>query len=111
MTTYLLVEPGACGIKTTIKVEKQDHIVSIKVRSECNDVIAFASSLRSLTINEALKPIAKNRIYKEASNFLKHPSCPIPCAVLKAIEAELGLTLKKDVHFTFCNEVKEGPPC
>lgn len=107
MTTRLLVEAGACGIKTLIEVEKHDRTISVKIKSACSDVTAFVLSLGPLTISEVLKPIAENRIYKEASNFLRHPSCPIPCAMLKAIEAELGLALKKSVHFTFYNKVGE----
>ncbi|RLF05938.1 MAG: hypothetical protein DRJ60_04975 [Thermoprotei archaeon] len=97
------VDPGICGMKARIIVEKRNVSVNVNIESKCSDVKAFSSNLKSLSINEVLKPLSENRIYREAAKFLRHPSCPIPCAVLKAIEVELGLALKKDVHLTFCS--------
>lgn len=36
-------------------------------------------------------------IYKAASTKLKDSDCPVPCAVIKAIQVELGGAIPKDV--------------
>ena len=46
-------------------------------------------------------------VYKAASRSTRHFMCPVPVAVLKAIEVEAGLALPKDVSFSF-KKVKSG---
>jgi hypothetical protein len=46
-----------------------------------------------------------NPVYKSAARHLKHVTCPLPGGILKAIEVEAGLNVKKDSSIVF---VKEG---
>jgi hypothetical protein len=46
-------------------------------------------------------PINQNPIYVEAGKCKLHNSCPVPCGIAKAAEAELGLALKKNVKIEF----------
>ena len=39
--------------------------------------------------------------YQAALQNIEHITCPVPVAILKAIEAELGLALPKDVAIRF----------
>ena len=41
--------------------------------------------------------IADSEIYRLCSNYLRHTSCPLPSAILKAIEVELELAVPRDV--------------
>lgn len=90
-------------MKAKIFVEKRGSIINVNIESECDDVKAFLANLKSLDVKDVIKPFVKNRIYEEAAKFIRHPACPIPCAILKAIEVELGLALKRDVHILFLN--------
>jgi len=49
-------------------------------------------------------PIHQNPVYMKAGQCKLHASCPVPCGVIKAAEAELGLALEKDVKMKFVTE-------
>ena len=36
-------------------------------------------------------------VYRSATQHLKHAACPVPSAILKAIEVEAGLAVPQDV--------------
>ncbi len=42
--------------------------------------------------------------YRDAMLDMKHVACPVPVAILKAVEAELGFALPKDVSFQIQKE-------
>ena len=42
-----------------------------------------------------------NPVYRAAEKCLKHTACPVPCAILKAAEVEMGLCVPEDVCITF----------
>ena len=50
---------------------------------------------------DALVGILKNPVYLAAARHLKHAACPVPAAVLKALEVEAGLNVKKDATIVF----------
>jgi hypothetical protein len=61
-------------------------------------VAKMAEELRELDWSrDVLENITKSMVYKAAEKHLKHVSCPVPCAVLKAIEVEAGIALPKKV--------------
>jgi hypothetical protein len=42
-------------------------------------------------------------VYQSAARHIRHTACPIPAAILKAIEVEVGIALPQDVTITFSN--------
>jgi len=45
-----------------------------------------------------------NPVYVSAAKHLKHVACPVPSAILKAIETEAGLNVPKDAQIDFVRE-------
>ena len=39
-----------------------------------------------------------SKVYEVASRHCKHLACPVPCGIIKGIEAACGLALPKDVE-------------
>ncbi|MBW2093971.1 MAG: hypothetical protein JRI80_03705 [Deltaproteobacteria bacterium] len=68
--------------------------------------MALEKQLRKIEMSDVIKnPINKNPIYEKAGRCNLHSSCPVPCGIIKAAEAELGLAVTNDVTIVF-----ENPP-
>lgn len=104
----VLIDPGICGLPTTVAVTRTDRTrVRVEIASECEQVKEMAQLLgRELDVRRAFGPMCKTAVYEAAGPTLRHAACPVPMAVLKAIEAEVGAALPKDVTVTF--ETAEG---
>jgi hypothetical protein len=100
--TRVVVNSGICGEVVTVEVVKVDRQrVRIEVTSECEMVAKMGESLAELDCRDVLKPPVDSEVYKVASEHGLHAACPVPMAVLKAIEVESGLALPRPVlvHF------------
>ncbi len=109
MTTKLVVDAGICGNTTTIDVVSlSSHKVTVTVTSDCEVVSKMGEELKGLDWLSLWKQEGDGySAYKAASQSTRHFMCPVPVAVLKAIEVEAGLALPKDVTFSF-KTVKSG---
>jgi hypothetical protein len=105
--TKVFVNPGICGFDTVINATRSGDIVKLKIRSECKEIKKLANTLTSFSLQDMrnAKSLTENKVYENASRHIRHFSCPIPCAIFKAIEVELGLALKKKVTIKFVNEI------
>jgi len=56
-----------------------------------------------------LAGFADNPVYRSAAKHLKHVACPVPSAILKAIETESGMNVPKDVRIEFVGR-NDGVP-
>ena len=100
--TRALVDPGICGKTVTIEVVKAGRRrVRVKVTTDCEKVTRLGESLLELDQWEALKPQVDSQVYKCASECRLHGACPVPMAILKAIEVEAGLALPRPVLVQF----------
>lgn len=103
--TQVVVAAGACGFSAVIRAEKgPKHTVDISVETGCAMVQKMAAEIASLGRREALLGIAKNPVYQAAGRHLKHAACPVPAAVLKALEVAAGLNVPKDATIVFSKE-------
>ena len=104
--TRVRIKSGGCGFEAHIHVQKTERRkVSVRVSSDCPQVICLAKELPGLTLMGVLKgPIDKNPVYEKAGQCGLHPGCPVPCGVLKAAEVELELALKKEAAIEFQEE-------
>lgn len=104
--TRVIVSPGACGMESTIEVEKKDSgTYSVKIGSDCEMVVKLGEEITELTMMDVFKRLLDNPVYTRAATCLKHVACPVPSAILKALEVEAGLNVPKDVSIRF---VKDG---
>ena len=76
-------------------------MVDISVQSGCAMVQKMAAEIVRLGRRDALAGILNNPVYLAAGRHLKHAACPVPTAVLKALEVEAGLNVKKDATILF----------
>ena len=100
--TRVVVASGACGFTAVIRAEKSpERTVDISVVSGCAMVQKMAAEIARLSRRDALTAILHNPVYLAAGRHLKHAACPVPAAVLKALEVEAGLNVPKDATITF----------
>jgi len=97
------IESGICGLETVVRAfQTQRKSVGIAIKSECKQVMALEDQLRKIEMHDVIKnPINKNPVYEKAGRCNLHSSCPVPCGIIKAAEAELGLAVIKDVRIVF----------
>jgi len=48
--------------------------------------------------------IGRTPVHIAGAEHLRHAACPVPCALIKAVEAAAGLALPKDVSVTIIKE-------
>ena len=100
--TRAVVEAGICGFTVVVEVIKvSNHKVKVSLTSECDMVREMNSQLGELEWQDALEPLVNSQIYKSAFKYIKHPACPVPVAIVKVIEVEVGLALPRDVAIRF----------
>ena len=103
--TKVVVTAGACGFTSVIRAEKApQRSVDITVESGCAMVQKMAAEIARLGRHDALVGILNNPVYLAAGRHLKHAACPVPAAVLKALEVEAGLNVKKDATIVFAQD-------
>lgn len=103
--TKVVVDAGACGFTSVIRAEKgAERKIDVSVESGCAMVQKMAAEIASLSRRDALTAIPSNPVYLAAGRHLKHAACPVPAAVLKALEVEAGLNVKKDATIVFSAE-------
>jgi hypothetical protein len=101
--TRIIVDPGACGLICEIEAESQGkYKVNVRLKSRCKQINKLAGEVTSVDFLEISKgPFGQNAVSQAAARCSLHASCSVPCAVLKAVEAELGMAVKKDVSFSY----------
>jgi hypothetical protein len=101
--TRVTADAGACGFSATIEVERIDRsIVRATIHSACEQITAMNPDLSELNWRRGVFcKMTESRVYQSASQHIQHAACPIPAAILKAIEVEVGIALAKDlvIHF------------
>lgn len=104
--TLVFVNPGVCGFDTVIEAIRSCDVVKLKIRSECEEIKKLANMLTEISLQDLrnAKSFTENKVYENAARHIRHFSCPIPCAIFKAIEVELGWALKKNIIIEFVNE-------
>jgi hypothetical protein len=98
------VNPGVCGLSTTIEAISEDGMnVTVKVSSECGAVNQLAGVLPEQinAFSELFKPLCEINVIESAAEQLPHRTCIVPAAILKSVEAAAGMALPKDVEITF----------
>ncbi|MGD0072317.1 MAG: hypothetical protein ABSB71_12245 [Candidatus Bathyarchaeia archaeon] len=104
------VDPGICRFVTVIDVKKLtdnsigraiDRELEVKIYSGCPNLDAFSQAIAKMKALDAVNLPKANLVLKRAVETLPHSSCPIPCGVIKACEAEIGFALKRDSSISF----------
>lgn len=95
------VEAGICGYRTTIRATRgPGYSVALEVDSGCphvskmSDSLGEVDALQSISLRGGLPPVLQT-----AYGHCAHAACPVPSALVKAIEVAAGLALARDVNF------------
>ena len=100
--TKVIVQPGSCGCSVSITAEKgPGKVISVTIESDCEMVQKMGADIKTLDRFAALAGFSTNPVYQSAGKHVKHAACPVPSAVLKAIEVEAGLNVAKDATIVF----------
>lgn len=93
------VHAGVCKFETTIKIRKTGPTTcEVIIESGCPAVRKLSQIITNCTVDDVKKSFLESDIYKVCADYLKHVSCPVPSAIIKAIEVAFDLALAKDVY-------------
>jgi hypothetical protein len=101
--TKMTVNPGACGFICLIQVEQGKKYKAVaRLQSQCKQVSRFAEEIGEVDFMEIMRAlVGQNKVVQAAAVCKLHQSCVIPMAVIKAVEAELGLAVKKNITIKY----------
>jgi len=100
--TTVSVYSGACGHIVTIQASKGgEGKFSISLDSQCEMVQQMLGDIAVLDQYAVLAGFQNNPVYVSAAKHLKHVACPVPSGILKALETEAGLNVRKDATIAF----------
>ncbi|MHB0884691.1 MAG: DUF6951 family protein [Bacillota bacterium] len=94
------IDAGNCGLNTVVNVRAADdkQSVVIELMSDCPNVQAAAEELSQLgAASEVFGPGRDTQVCQILGRHTRHPGCPVASGLLKAIEAELGLSFPRDI--------------
>jgi hypothetical protein len=103
------VYSGDCGYSATIDVVRLDgKHVQVIVHSECEQITAMNPDLTNIQWkgkgHQVFKGLSESIVYRSADKHIRHQGCPIPAAIIKTIEVEVGIALPKDVTIKFVHD-------
>ena len=100
--TKVTVNCGNCDFSVSITTEKgEGKEVNIFLDTDCEMVLDMLEDISRLDMRSMFTSHTSKPVYRSAAKHLKHAACPVPCAILKAAEVELGLCLAEDVTIEF----------
>ena len=100
--TKVVIHSGACGFSTTVSAEKgKDKKIRISLETECEMVKKMAEDLAELDMMSVFTRFLDNPVYRSAAKHLKHVTCPVASGILKAMEAQSGFAVPRDVSIVF----------
>ena len=102
--TKLTVDAGACRFKTEIQGTGSEDYMSahLVIVSDCPNIKKLAEVMKTVDpMGVVSSRIMDNAVMKLCSEHIPHPACPVPCAIVKAVEVAGGLGVKKNVSMTF----------
>jgi hypothetical protein len=96
-------EPGICGFPCVVEARRTGrYTVSVKIEgSECKHGKRLSGLVEKMTMKELFAPVTRNRVFLSAQKAGCHPSCPIPVAILKAVEVAMDMALPRDAVIKF----------
>ncbi|MBN2853160.1 MAG: hypothetical protein JXQ23_10550 [Clostridia bacterium] len=96
------INPGVCGLVSSIEVSSDDMMmVTLTGKSACPAIEKLILSLQSEELDAyecCLGRMDESPVYLKSFDTVRHIACPVPCAIVKAIEVSAGLALPRDVE-------------
>lgn len=95
---------GICGFTTVIRVEeKPGYQATCQLETGCPNFIKVGKIIENENLNvmNELFKKGESQVLAACQDNVPHVSCPVPAAILKALEVSAGLALPKDATITF----------
>ncbi len=100
--TAVEVDCGICGHHAIVEVSRESKThIRVSVQTECEMLSSAVEQVDGAAWREALNPRNPNSVHAVMFQVIKHAGCPVPAAVAKAIEVEVGVALPRDVSISF----------
>ena len=102
--TEVEIKSGICGFKTTVRVEdKKKYMATCTIESSCPNYQKVARIIdeKPLDMMQELFKKGESQVLGACQGIVPHVSCPVPSAILKALEVGVGLALPADASITF----------
>ncbi len=99
----VIVDPGICGFSCSIRAQQDGkNTVVIEISgSDCEQIQRMSGILKKITLQELFSPLTRNPVYISAGQAGCHLACPIPVAVVKAVEVAMGMAVPREVRIRF----------
>lgn len=92
---------GACGYTTNVTATMNGSACKLDIESGCKAIQKMAAELSEV---EPLKEISSRRTVPRTLDaglkYCSHAACPVPAAIIKAVEIAAGLNLPVDPKIT-----------
>jgi hypothetical protein len=93
------VYAGACGFTTHIVASRDGNECALAIESECQAIQRLAAELKTVEpFHEISSRRGTPKSLEMGAKYCTHAACPVPTAIIKAVEIEAGLNLPVDVH-------------
>ena len=103
--TKVRIDPGICGLITKVEARAEDETaVKVKIVSACKSIREMAAALGEDfdAYDLCLRKPGTGPLYDYAGeHFPVHVSCPALNGIIKCVEAECRLALKKNASIEF----------
>lgn len=107
----ICVDAGVCKMKTIITAKANEMgMVDLEIKSDCPNILRMTWNMESFSpYSEVEAEFYKSEVYKLAQETpIPHTACPVPSAMVKAIEVAGDLGLKRDVSIRFIDDDSEA---
>jgi len=97
MMAKVIVDGGACRLKTMIEIENHGrNSCSVILQSECPNFKGMDQELKEIDqYKEGFAKVGAGQVYEVARKYCKHPGCVVPAGIIKAIEVANKLALPR----------------
>jgi hypothetical protein len=103
--TNIQLSPGICNLETAITAESAPgDTIKVTLETNCPNWSKIADQIQPVDpVFELFKPYPEIGVV-QLMDHIPHKSCPMVCAILKAIEIEANLALPADVTMRVSKE-------
>jgi hypothetical protein len=93
------VDPGICGFCCEIRASSpQRRVARISlIDSNCKNIQRLSAGIGEVAMADLFLPLCRNPVLMAAEKAGCHAACPVPTALIKAVEAAMGLAIPKSV--------------
>lgn len=107
--TSLTITHG-CGHITVVTAEGrgENEPICIAIRSDCEAVEKMSGEITVLNRMDVFLKYGQNPVFRVASKYLKHVTCPVPVGILMALEVEADFNVPRRTMIEFTEDGPDG---